>query len=176
MREPDEKQKSGPKSRTSAPEPSGFTPISGRMKELRGPELTAHQEASILKIMEAKSDPRSERLFAEAFDVATEIEMLREELETETDEKERERINKKLRGLENKITPAVKRAAIVREPMLIPMALQYFRQSNGDTNISRCIKWVRAQGAGKSMQDAAMRVRIKKVFGIAGQRGRPRRS
>jgi hypothetical protein len=175
MRKPAEK-KSDPKLQTFVPEPSGFISIYGRMKQLRNPDLTKHQKAQVSNLMSAKSNQRSECLFANAFDVAVEMEELRKELETETDEKERKRINRKLRGLENKITPAVKRAAIAREPMLVPLVLQYFRQQNGDTNISRCIKWVRDHGAGKSMQDAAMRARIKKVFGIVGQRGRPRGS
>jgi hypothetical protein len=109
---------------------------------------------------------------ADDFNNAVKLDALKEKLEAETDEKERRRINTEIRGLNNKITPAVKRAALAREPMLCPLVLRYFREE-ANTNISRCIKWVRARGAGTSLQDAAMRARIKKVFGIEGRPGRP---
>jgi hypothetical protein len=146
------------------------------MKQLRGRDSTERQDALFSSFMGAETDPVSQRLCDEAFDVVIEIDALKEKLEIETDEKERKRIDKLLRGLENKITPVAKRAAIAREPMLSRTVLRYFREFNGDTNISRCIRWVRAQGVGKSMQDAAMRTRIKRVFGIIGERGRPRGS
>jgi hypothetical protein len=159
-----------------ASELSADIPIDARMKQLRGPELTGHQIAQVSKMERRETDPRNQRLFDNAFEVVVEIDSRKEELKNATDDKERKRIEKCLRGLENKITPAVKRAAIARELQLIPLVLRYFREFNGDTNISHCIKWVRAQGAGRSMQDAAMRARIKKVFDIKGQRGRPRGS
>ena len=127
-------------------------------------DLTEHQIGIASDWMRQQIDPLQQHLFDKAFDVVLEADLLKEQRETETDEKELKRLDKRLRGLENKITPAVKRAALKREAAIIPLVLQYFRETNGDTNITRCIKWVRSNGAGKSIQDAAMRVRIKQVF------------
>jgi hypothetical protein len=142
----------------------------------RIPDMKQHQIETASTWMSRQTDPRDQSLFDGAFDVVLQRDLLRDKLERETDEKERKKIEKRLRGLDNRITPAVKRAAIEREPKLNALIVQYFRQFNGDTNISRCIRWVRSEGAGKSMQDGAMRARIKQVFGIVGRRGRPRGS
>jgi hypothetical protein len=147
------------------------------MRKVAAKEKSAPRAQTLMTVPSGlKSNLRSEDGFSDGYRNAVKLDALKEKLEAETDEKERRRINAEIRRLNNKITPAVKRAALAREPTLIPLVLQYFRETEGDTNISRCIKWVRARGAGRSMLDAAMRARIKKVFGIEGRRGRPLRS
>lgn len=154
------------------PEPPGNIPA--RLKELRGPELTERQVVLASEWVKAQADPQTQRQFDDGFDRAVEIDRLNKALENETDQKERGRIAKKIRGLESKITPVAKAAAISREPHFNSTALQYFRETNGDTNISRCIRHLDKRGVGKNIKPGAKRVRIKAFFGIVGQRGRPR--
>jgi hypothetical protein len=123
-----------------------------------------------------QSDQETQRRFDDGFDHAEEIDRLNKALENETDQKERGRTLKKIRGLESKLTPVAKAAAISREPQFNSTVLQYFRETNGDTNISRVIEHLDKQGVGKTMKPRAKRVRIKAVFGIDGRRGRPRGS
>jgi hypothetical protein len=157
-----------------------LTGIPARLTELRGPELTQRQLALASAWAKVQADQETQRQFDDAFDRVLEIDRLNKALENLIDQKERSRDNgrtpKKIRGLESKLTPVAKAAAISREPHFYSTALQYFRETNGDTNISRCIKYLDKQGVGKNIQPGAKRVRIKAFFGIVGRRGRPRGS
>src|SRR5262249_37871434 len=129
------------------------------------PARLTEQAALASAWVTAQADLQTQRRFDDAFDRVLEIDRLNEE---------RGRIDKKIRGLESKITPVAKAAAISREQHLYSTALQYFRETNGDTNVSRCIRYLDERGVGKTIQPGAKRARIRAFFGIAGRRGRPR--
>jgi hypothetical protein len=128
--------------------------------------------------VKVQAGQETQRQFDDAFDRVLEIDRLKEALENLIDQKGTlaRDTPKKIRGLESKLTPVAKAAAISREPHFYSTALQYFRKTNGDTNIARCIKYLDKQGVGKNLQPGAKRVRIKAFFGIVGRRGRPRGS
>jgi hypothetical protein len=140
--------------------------------------LTRRQRALSSAWAKVQADQETQRQFDDAFDRVLEIDRLNKALENLIDQKGTlaRDIARKIRGLESKLTPVAKAAAISREPHFYSTALQYFRATNGDTNISRCIKYLDKQGVGKKIRPGAKRVRIKAFFGIVGRRGRPRGS
>jgi hypothetical protein len=140
--------------------------------------LTRRQRALASAWAKVQADQETQHQFDDAFDHALEIDRLNKALENLIDQSGRlaRDIARKIRGLESKLTPVAKAAAISRAPHFYSTALQYFRETNGDTNISRCIKYLDKQGVGRNLQPGAKRVRIKAFFGIVGRRGRPRGS
>jgi hypothetical protein len=150
--------------------------------------LTRRQRALASAWAKVQADQETQRQFDDAFDRVLEIDRLKGALENLIDQSGRSRelargneriakwFNRRIRGLESKLTPVAKAAAISRAPHFHSTALQYFRETNSDTNISRCIEYLDKQGVGKNIKPGAKRVRIKAFFGIVGRRGRPRGS
>lgn len=87
----------------------------------------------------------------------------------------------RIRSLENQITPAARGAAIKRNSKITALALQYFRQHGAPANIGEFIAWLKAQGVLNKTNDAgtpyilterAVRLQLRKKFGIEGKPGR----
>ena len=98
-----ERKPDGPtkKVHPSAAKPTGDIPA--RLKELRGPELTERQVALASAWVKAQADLQTQRQFDDAFDRVLEINSLNKALENETDQEERGRIDKEIRGLKSKL-------------------------------------------------------------------------
>lgn len=123
-----------------------------------------------------------ERKYGAAWAVVQEIDNLTEALGAENDPKERSKIQREIRGLENKITPTAKRVAADRNRPLVKAMLRYIRANGAPSNIADLLDWLRDEGFVIAPDNApkpangvtARTVRnvLHDTFGIEGQMGR----
>ena len=149
------------------------------MKYLRGPDLTDHQLALVSAWWSGRTDPRSQRLFDDAFKVSLALDMAKQAHEGAT--KPTRRMAKRLRALEARITPPKKRRAIEERQPIVACVHKYIKAHGPPANLTGLIKRLRMGGVltktcfGKKypISNTTARNILRGVFGLTGPRGRP---
>ena len=148
--------------------PDKVIPISDRIKELRRPDLTADQVASISNFVNAGSDQGPSQLYTRAFyeaeEIIPEIETLQRQINEATFKSQRTLLSKKLRRLNEHFARLT-----TRNYNFNRLVMQYVEAHDGNVdNIADLIRWLRDHRELRSIQDHAARVRLKNTFGITG--------
>lgn len=163
--------------------PKSDIPVSERMKQIRGGELTANQQHSASAFLTKKQTRQQKRTFDGWFEKCVQLDALESDLPKAS---ERVQSIKKeiIAGIEDELTPASKAAAIENNREFKKAALEYFREYGAPRNITHFLDAMREKGvlertygSGESSdrKDSAARDILRKTFGIVGKPGRPKR-
>jgi hypothetical protein len=194
MGKPEQKNSSSQNAQPSATDATDRIPVSGRMKELRGPDLTDHQREIVSTWINTPTDRRSQRVFTAAWPYAAAINIKEKELASAAEP--RGNAEKLLRELGARITPLKSQRAKEEQRLLVALCHEYIKENGAPTNHTEFIKWLRSKGvlvATRNLKDASgrsMRLRpngarnrveisgatvrsiLRSVFGLKGRPGR----
>ena len=124
-------------------------------------------------------DPRSQRLFDDAFKVSLALDIAKQALASAT--KPTRRMAKRVRALEARITPPKKRRAIEARRSIVACAHKHIAAHGAPANLTGFIERLRSEGVltktrfGKKypISNTTARNILRSVFGLTGPRGRP---
>lgn len=124
---------------------------------------------------------RPDDVFAKAFEDSCKFFETKEKLADTTDELQRSQYEKTILRLENKITPAAKRAAIKRNRRLTTLVWRCLRRYGVPENIGHFIAKLSAKrvltvtgkaGRPRTLTERGARDILRKKFGVEGKPGR----
>lgn len=118
-----------------------FVPVSDRMRELRGQELTDTQVAQIEKFMSTVESGRERQAFQKAFAIARALEDEISKFGTATG-KLSQRLTSHIRRLGAQLTPAKKAKAIEERRPLVRKMLEYVREHGAPKNFRDLYRWL----------------------------------
>ena len=156
-------------------------PITGRIKELRGEDLTDHQKGIIEEFINREATPKEREAFLKGFANSAELDAVKTQLQEPITKSLRAAHRNRIRQLENEITPASRKAAIESSRNVIAKALERIRQHGTPKNMRHFLNELTAEGlatrtykAGGTIDrsEGAMRDLLQKTFGIKGKPGR----
>lgn len=160
-----------------------ITPISERMKQLRGLKLSQNQRLSASEFVKKKEGPQEEEEFRKWFEKCLQLDAYVTDF-PKAGKRAQSHHKKTIRRIENEITPGPKAAAIANNRDLKKAVLECLAEPDAPQNITHLIIALRKKGvlkrkygAGGSSErsDTAVRAILHDAFGITGKPGRPKR-